>query len=82
MFFYQVSDNLEVIYLYIVRKFKAIDMVFDIISYYELHPPTIIQLKVFLALIESTYNLNVRCYYETQGNTRFFQSSVREIKRR
>lgn len=69
MFFYQVFENLEVIYLYIVRKFKAIAMVFDIISYYELHPSTIIQLKVLLVLIESTYNLNVRCYYETQSNT-------------
>lgn len=69
MFFYQVLENLEVIYLYIVRKFKAIVMVFDIISYYELHPSTIIQLKVLLALIQSTYDLNVRCYYETQSNT-------------
>lgn len=69
-------------YLYIVRKFKAIVMVFDIISYYELHPSTIIQLKVLLALIESTYDLNVRCYCKTQSNTWFFQSSVRKIKRR
>lgn len=68
MFFYQVFENLEVIYLYIVRKFKAIVIVFDIISY-ELHPSTISQLKVLLALIQSTYNLNVRCYYETQSNT-------------
>lgn len=73
-------EDLEVIYLHIVNKFKAVVMVFDIMGYYELSSHR--NSTKALVLSESTYNLNVECYYEIQSNTWFLQNSIRKIKRR